>query len=90
MDPHQDAHHAIPGAALHVKTRVLPGSRVELAAPGLPEGELVDVFVVTESRPTRAARSALEVIHSLQGHRSFASADQVDSYLDGERNAWDR
>lgn len=80
----------MPGAALHVKTRVLPGQRVEIATPGLAEGERVDVFLVVERPAGSQPRSALDVIKSLQGHRSFSSAEEVDRYLDEERNAWDR
>jgi hypothetical protein len=78
--------------SLHVKTRVLPGHRVEVPTPGLPEGEPVDVFVVLEpeDKDRASARSAIDVIESLQGHRSFQNADEVDQYLNEERDAWAR
>jgi hypothetical protein len=90
MDTPTDTHTTAPGAALHVKTRVLPGERVEIAVPGLPEGELVDVFLVVGRREDAHPVSAIDVIKSLQGHRGFQSAEEVDRYLQEERDAWDR
>lgn len=77
-------------AALHLKTRVLPGKRVELTAAELKEGETVDVFLVLPEAPPAPRRSALEVIQSLQGHRLFQTPEEVDRYLQEERDSWDR
>jgi hypothetical protein len=90
MNAETDIQAAVPGAAMHVKTRVLPGPRVEVAAPGLAEGSVVDVFVVAEPPAGSPPRSAIDVIKSLQGHRSFANAQEADRHLEEERNAWDR
>ena len=77
-------------SALHVSTTVLRGSKIEISAPGLKEGESVDVFVFpAESAPPRH-RSALEIIEALQGHRLFQTVEDVDTYLKQERAAWDR
>jgi hypothetical protein len=35
-------------AALRIRTTVLPGHRIEIASPELPDGKAVDVFVVFE------------------------------------------
>jgi hypothetical protein len=53
----------------------------------LPEGEAVDVFLVVERPAGSPPRSAIDVIKSLQGYRSFQSAEEVDRYLEEERNA---
>jgi hypothetical protein len=80
-------------AALHITTRVLPGRRVEFNAPELEEGTNVEVFVVstqTSETAMQPRRSALEIIESLQGHRLFQTAEEVDRYLQEERDSWDR
>ena len=33
-------------SALHVKTKILPGNRIEIQLPDLEEGKIVDVFVI--------------------------------------------
>jgi hypothetical protein len=76
--------------ALHIRTEVLPGHRIEITAPELQEGESVDVFLIpqqaTEPRPSIA-----EFLASLPaGPRLFKTADEVDKYLEEERHSWDR
>jgi hypothetical protein len=81
-------------AALHIKTTVLPGKRIEISAPELPEGEAVDLFLVLpqeSASPAESQRpSALDIIASLQGHRLFQTPEEVDQYLQQERDSWDR
>ncbi|MCL4207856.1 MAG: hypothetical protein KJ000_35675 [Pirellulaceae bacterium] len=76
--------------ALHIKTTVLPGQRIEITAPHLNEGDAVDVFLVLPSQSPRGSRAALEIIRGLHGHRLFETADDVDRYLQEERDTWDR
>jgi hypothetical protein len=76
--------------ALHIKTTVLPGRRIEIAAPQLIEGEAVDVFLVLPETAGAPRRTALEIIRGLKGHRLFQSPDEADQHLQQERNAWDR
>ena len=84
-------------AALHIKTTVLPGKRIEVSAPEFPEGAAVDVFLVLPTPDKIAAPpvaqsrpSALDIIASLQGHRLFQTPEEVDRYLQEERDSWDR
>lgn len=75
-------------SSLHVTTTVLPGSRIEITAPGLKEGEPVDVLLFP--RQAAASHSVLEIIDSLEGHRLFQTPEEVDEYLRVERESWDR
>jgi hypothetical protein len=70
------------------QTTVLPGHRIEIAAPELGEGTQVEVLILT--LPNHPRRSALEVIKSLHGHRLFQTPEQVQRHLQQERDAWDR
>jgi len=76
--------------ALHFKTKVLPGNKVEVTAPDLKEGDPVDVFLMLSTDVSRR-RSILEFLDSLPpGPRSFETWDEIENHFQEERNAWDR
>ncbi len=74
--------------ALHVRTTVQPGGRVEIASPELEAGQSVDV-VVTRSSPAER-RSVVDILAEAPGHRLFKTAKEVDDYIAEERASWDR
>jgi hypothetical protein len=73
---------------LRVTTQVLPGSRIEFAAPGLAEGSQVEIVVLPLSPPT-SPKSGIDIIRSLAGHRLFQTPAEVDRYLQQERDSWE-
>ena len=76
--------------ALHVKTTILPGGRLEVVDAQFPEGQPVEVFVVFSDVPkSKSRRSALEILRSAPGHRLFRTAAEVEAHLRSEREAWD-
>jgi hypothetical protein len=75
-------------SAVHIKTTVLPGHKIEIAIPELREGDPVEVFLVLPPMPVIAPRPALEIIEALEGHRLLETPRQVDQYLQGERDSW--
>lgn len=77
-------------ASLQRETTVLPGHRIEITAPELPEGTRVEVVIVPIVEPSPSVRSALDVIQSLNGHRLFQTREEVRRHLEEERNARDR
>ena len=74
--------------ALHVKTTVLPGDKIEIVDRELPVGENVDVVISPPSAPS--ARSAWQIISEGSGQRLFKTAKEVDDYIAEERASWDR
>jgi hypothetical protein len=46
-------------STLRLKTRVLPGRRLEVRDPRLPEGVTVEVIVVLPERPSQSAPDAV-------------------------------
>ena len=73
---------------LHLKTTVLPGGRIEIVNRDLSEGETVDVVVTPSASPPR--RSAVDILAEGPGQRLFKTAEDVDSYIQAERESWER
>ncbi len=79
-----------PHPALHLTARVQPGSKIEITAPGLLEGQEVDVFLVPRT-PAAPTRSVLEFLDALPpGPRSASNWDEIERRFQEERDAWDR
>ena len=76
---------------LRLETMVLPGHRLEVTAPELPEGARVEVIVVLPGKPEPSFGSALEFLESLPpGPRAFKTWEEYEHHLREERNSWDR
>ena len=76
-------------SALHLKTTVLPGGKIEITDQILPSGEVVDVIILLPLVSETARRSAVDILAEAPGHRLFNTAAEVDDYLRKERKAWD-
>ena len=74
--------------ALHIRTTVLPGGKVEVASPELEAGQTVDVVVTRSSSTER--RSVVDILAEAPGHRLFKTGKEVDDYIKEERASWDR
>lgn len=78
-------------------TTVLPGHRIEVASPELPEGAEVELTVTvsrngagSNARPTDYV-SVLDFLDSLPvGPRSAKTWEEIDGSLQHERSSWDR
>jgi hypothetical protein len=71
---------------LAVKTRILAGGRVEIPSTGLPEGGEATVRIVVEDAQPR--RKLSEILADYPGGRLFGSVEEVDRYLQEERDSW--
>lgn len=74
--------------ALHIRTTVQPGGRVEFVSPELDAGQTVDVVVLHESNAK--GRSIMEILNSGPDRRLFQSAEEVKAHLEEEKASWDR
>lgn len=74
--------------ALHIRTTVLPGGKIEITDGELPVGESVDVVVSRSTASER--RSIVDILEEAPGHRLFKTAKEVDDYIKEERASWDR
>ena len=76
--------------ALRMETTILPGHRLEITAPELPEGATVVVIVVLPGKPKPQFSSALDFLKSLPpGPRAFKTWDEYERHLREERESWD-
>jgi hypothetical protein len=74
---------------VQVETTVLPGHRIEICAPELPEGRTATVLIIVAEEEI-AKRPFREVLGDYPGSGLFKSADEVDAYIRAERDSWDR
>ena len=73
---------------LHIRTKVLPGGKIEIVNPELTVGEDVDVVVNSISSPQR--RSVVDILEEAPGGLLFKTAEDVASYLKEEKKSWCR
>lgn len=79
--------------ALRLETTILPGHRLEVSAPELPEGVKVEVIVVLPGKPEPKFGSALEFLESLPtgpSPRAFKTWEEYEQHLQEEKDAWER
>jgi hypothetical protein len=76
---------------LRVETTVLPGHRVEISSPELPEGAKVEVIVALTKETQSRFASALDFLKSLPpGPRAFKTWEEYEKHLQEERDSWER
>ena len=79
--------------ALRLETTILPGHRLEVSAPELPEGARVEVIVVLPQKPEPRRVSMLEFLDTLPpgpSPRCFPTWEEYERHLQEEKDAWER
>lgn len=70
---------------------VLPGHRLEITLPELPEGQTVEVIVLVQEAPAQKKMSMLEFLESRPPRPPlFKTAEEVNQYIQEERDSWER
>jgi hypothetical protein len=77
---------------VQVKTKVLPGNRIEVAAEGLREGEDVEVTIKPLGKPSQKPRQGiLEFLDSLPPNRKSPEEwAEFERQFQQERDSWER
>ncbi len=75
---------------LYIRTTVLPGKIIEVTSSSLVEGDQVDVTIRYASSRRVRRRTVMDIIEANHPPQVFKTADDVDEYLERERNSWDR
>ncbi|MEQ8190054.1 MAG: hypothetical protein ABRQ39_18935 [Candidatus Eremiobacterota bacterium] len=71
---------------LHIKTNVLPGNKIEIISPDLLEGNDVELLIF-QRLPGIHKKSIMDIIKSKKRPGLFNSAEEIDEYLQKERNS---
>ena len=77
-------------SAMHLRTRVLPGKKIEVTSSRLIEGEQVEVIIMIPTAARGRRRSIMDIVETTVPPGVFKTAEQADQYLEGERSSWDR
>jgi hypothetical protein len=75
------------GQTLRQRVTIQPGGRIVLQSPELRPGEEVDVIASVLPSATRDL-SPLSLVGSGKG--LYKSAEEVDAYINQERDAWEK
>ena len=76
---------------LRIETTILPGHRLEITNPKLPEGAMVEVIVVVPEKTPGKFGSALDFLESLPpGPRAFKTWEEYEKHLREEKDSWER
>ena len=76
--------------ALRLTGTVQAGGRVVVSSPQLPFGKAVEVIVLFPREVDIVRRSVTDVLAEAPGHLLFQNAEEVDAYIQEERDAWER
>lgn len=72
--------------AMHIKTTVLPGKKIEVTSSDLVEGQEVELIIVFPA--DRARNSILDILGSSPPPGVFTSAEEADRHITQERDSW--
>jgi hypothetical protein len=77
-------------SALRISTNILPGKRIEITAPELPEEGRVDLIVLLPEQPPKTI-GILDYIDAMPvRERSADYWAERDRELQADRDSWDR
>lgn len=74
-------------SAIRQRVTVQPGGRIEIRSSELPAGAEAEVIVVLETAPPAPTHSLRDLIG--QGKGCYATPQDADHFIRGERNAWE-
>lgn len=76
-------------SAIHIKTKVLPGKKIQVFSGSLVEGQTVDVFVVSSTSSHTKRKSVLQLLETTSAPNVFSTSEEVDAYMLRERESWE-
>jgi hypothetical protein len=76
--------------SIHRESVVGPDGTISLTVPELQPGQRVSITIEPADTPATRTRRAIDVINEAPGHLEFQTAEEVDAYLNEERDSWDR
>jgi hypothetical protein len=76
--------------AIQREATVTPAGTIEIAVPELQPGQRVHVSIEPDTTEHVEKRPAIEILREARGHQLFKTAEEVDAYINEERDSWDR
>ncbi|CBN57917.1 MULTISPECIES: hypothetical protein [Kamptonema] len=76
-------------SALHIKSKVLPGNKLEIDIPDGAVGDSVDVFIILPQKTEPKQVSVIELLEKVHSQRAPRTAEEIDRELQEEKNSWD-
>jgi hypothetical protein len=76
--------------AIQREATVTPAGTIEIAVPELQPGQRVRISIEPDTAEHVEKRPAIEILREAPGHQLFKTAEEVDAYLNEERDSWDR
>lgn len=77
-------------APIYTEATVAPDGQIHISVPGLAPGQRVRVSIEPGEAPPAEKRHAADILAEMPGHRLFKTAEEVDTYINEERDSWDR
>lgn len=83
-------------AIIHREAVVGPDGKIEISAPELQPGQRVSITIEPEQQagveeyPPEGKIPMIDLMDEAPGLQLFKTADEVDEYLQRERESWDR
>lgn len=75
---------------LRMKTKVLPGGKIEISVPELLAGQEVTIVVTIEDNMLNRQNHVIDILKNVAGPQLFSTAENVDTYICKERESWNR
>lgn len=75
---------------IQVEATVTPDGQLHISVPELAPGQRVRVSIEPEESAEEQKRPAIDILREAPGHQLFKTAEEVDAYINEERDSWDR
>lgn len=75
---------------VRMKTKVLPGGKIEISAPELIAGQEATIVVTVEDYKLNGQGHVIDLLKNLPGHQLFHTPEEIDTHIREERESWDR
>jgi len=76
-------------AAFHITTKILPGNKIEIQVPEGAIGEDIEVIILLPEKQRTSKRDVLEILADAHALGSFRTPEEIDQYIQDEKDSWD-
>lgn len=77
-------------ASIQIEATVSDDGTLEIRAPELTPGQRVRITIEPQGSGEEPKLHAADILATMSGHHNFKTAEEVDAYLNEERDSWER